>query len=62
MRAAEKENVADRFIFVAGGPRLSHPVALECGLDAGFGTGTLPSHVASYVVDEFLRRQGRRKG
>lgn len=57
MRVAEKLGVRDKFIFVGGGPRLSHPIALECGMDAGFGPGTLPSHVASYVVDEYLRRK-----
>jgi beta-lysine 5,6-aminomutase beta subunit len=57
MEMAEKRGVRDKYIFVCGGPRLNHPVAVECGLDAGFGTGTLPSHVASYVVDEFLRRK-----
>jgi beta-lysine 5,6-aminomutase beta subunit len=57
MRLAEQRGLRDRFIFVAGGPRLNHPLAIECGLDAGFGGGTLPSHVASYVLDEFLRRK-----
>ena len=31
-------------------------MALECGFDAGFGVGTKPSEVASYIVDEYLRR------
>lgn len=53
---AEKLGIRDKLIIAAGGPRLSHPLALECGMDAGFGPGTMPSHVASYVVDEFLRR------
>lgn len=56
MRLAENMGIRDEIIFVAGGPRLNHPTAVECGLDAGFGPGTLPSHVASYIVDEFLRR------
>lgn len=60
MRLAEKKGLSDRFIFVGGGPRLNHPVAVECGLDAGFGPGTLPSHVASYIVDEYLRRYGEK--
>jgi len=55
---AEKLGLKDRFIFVAGGPRVTHPLALECGFDAGFGVGTKPSDVASYIVDEFLRRRG----
>lgn len=60
MELAEKRGVRDKYIFVCGGPRLNHPVAVECGLDAGFGPGTLPSHVASYVVDEYLRRKGNK--
>ena len=57
---AEKKGIKEKYIFVAGGPRLNHPVSVECGLDAGFGPGTLPSHVASYIVDEFLRRKQKK--
>lgn len=53
---AEKMGIRDQMIFVSGGPRLTHPMALECGFDAGFGVGTKPSDVASYVVEEVLRR------
>ena len=56
---AEKMGLKDRFIFIAGGPRVTHPMALECGFDAGFSVGTKPSDVASYVVEEYLRRQKR---
>ncbi len=54
---AAKLGLKDELIFVAGGPRVTHPMALECGFDAGFGVGTKPSDVASYIVDEFLRRK-----
>lgn len=57
MQRAEHLGLRERFIFVAGGPRVTHPMALECGFDAGFSVGTKPSDVASYVVEEFLRRQ-----
>ena len=56
MLRAEKLGLKDKMIFVAGGPRVTHPMALECGFDAGFGTGTKPSEVASFVVEELLRR------
>jgi beta-lysine 5,6-aminomutase beta subunit len=62
---AEKLGVRDKLILVAGGPRVSHPMALECGFDAGFGVGTKPSEVAGYIVDEFLRRnepRGKKRG
>jgi beta-lysine 5,6-aminomutase beta subunit len=57
---AEKLGIRDRLIIVAGGPRVTHPLALECGFDAGFGVGTKPSDVASYIVDEFLRRRDQK--
>ena len=56
MQRAEKMGVREKIIFVAGGPRVTHPMALECGLDAGFSVGTKPSDVASYIVEEYLRR------
>lgn len=56
MERARTRGLRDRFIFVLGGPRLSHKEALELGYDAGFGPGTKPSDVASYLVDELLKR------
>ncbi len=61
IQRAEKMGLKDQLIFVAGGPRVTHPMALECGFDAGFSVGTKPSDVASYIVEEFLRRQAKRE-
>lgn len=61
MQRAEKMGLREKLIFVAGGPRVTHPMSLECGFDAGFGVGTKPSDVASYVVEEYLRRQNQQK-
>lgn len=47
---AEADGVRDKLLFICGGPRLSHQVALELGFDAGFGAGTLPSQVAGFIV------------
>lgn len=55
---ADKMGLREELIFVAGGPRLTHPMALECGFDAGFSVGTKPSDVASYIVEEYLKRNG----
>jgi beta-lysine 5,6-aminomutase beta subunit len=38
-------------ILLFGGPRVDHQLALELGFDAGFGPGTKPGDVASYLVD-----------
>jgi beta-lysine 5,6-aminomutase beta subunit len=41
----------DDVILLFGGPRVDHQTALELGFDAGFGPGTKPSDVASYLVE-----------
>lgn len=60
MMRAEKLGLKDKMIFVAGGPRVTHPLAVECGFDAGFGVGTKPSDVASFIVEEYLKRKGKK--
>lgn len=56
MQRVEKAGLKNKLIFCAGGPRVTHPLALECGFDAGFGVGTRPSDVASFIVEEWLKR------
>ncbi len=53
---AEAEGLRDRVLLICGGPRISHELAIELGYDAGFGPGTLPNHVASYITAELVRR------
>jgi beta-lysine 5,6-aminomutase beta subunit len=45
-------------LFLLGGPRIDHKLARELGYDAGFGPGTRPSQVASYIVDTLLKKRG----
>jgi beta-lysine 5,6-aminomutase beta subunit len=40
-----------------GGPRITHRLAVELGFDAGFGRGSVPSEVASYLAQELLKRK-----
>jgi beta-lysine 5,6-aminomutase beta subunit len=46
-----------RLLFLLGGPRIDHKLARELGYDAGFGPGTRPSQVASYIVDALIKRK-----
>ncbi len=55
----EAENIRDKFLLVAGGPGITNDFALELGYDAGFGRGTLPSHVASFLVLKLLEKRGK---
>ena len=45
-------------LFLLGGPRIDHKLARELGYDAGFGPGTRPSQVASFIVQELLAKRG----
>ncbi len=53
----EAEGLRDKVILIAGGPRITHALALELGYDAGFGAGTKPQDVASYLAQEVLKRK-----
>lgn len=53
---AEAEGVRDRYLFIVGGPRISHAFAKELGYDAGFGPGSNATIVASYIVQELIAR------
>jgi beta-lysine 5,6-aminomutase beta subunit len=47
-------------LWLLGGPRIDHALARSLGFDAGFGPGTKPSQVASYIVDRMVaRKEGR---
>lgn len=45
-------------LIIIGGPRLDHATALKLGFHAGFGPGTLPSQVGSFIVHEYMKRHG----
>jgi beta-lysine 5,6-aminomutase beta subunit len=48
---AKKQGFRDKMVMLLGGPRIDHKLALELGFDAGFGPGTKPSDVASFLVE-----------
>lgn len=54
----EAEGMRDRVTLIAGGPRITHELAVELGFDAGFGPGTVPSEVAAFILQELLARNG----
>ena len=53
----EAEGLRDKMILACGGPRISHELAKELGYDAGFGMNTYADDVASFVVNEIVRRK-----
>lgn len=54
----EAEGIRDRVTLIAGGPRITHELAVELGYDIGFGPGTVPSEVAAFILQDLLARNG----
>ncbi len=52
----EAEHLRDRVVLIAGGPRVTNLLAAELGYDAGFGRGTLPSEVATFIARRLVER------
>jgi beta-lysine 5,6-aminomutase beta subunit len=54
----KKKDLRSRFLLLAGGPRMTNDFAVQLGYDAGFGPGTLPSQVASFIVTRMVGGKG----
>jgi len=52
----EAEDMREGVILIAGGPRVTNLLAAELGYDAGFGRGTLPSAVATFIARRMAER------
>jgi beta-lysine 5,6-aminomutase beta subunit len=52
----EAEGIRDRIVLIAGGPRVTNLLAAELGYDAGFGRGTVPSVVATFIARRLAER------
>ena len=48
----------ERFVLLLGGPRIDQRLAVELGFDGGFGPGTLPKHVASFLAMRVFEKRG----
>ena len=52
----EANGERNRFICIAGGPRIGNNLAVELGFDAGFGRGTYANHVAAFVAKKIVEK------
>ncbi|MDR0971673.1 MAG: cobalamin-dependent protein [Bacteroidales bacterium] len=52
----EAEGLRDKIILCCGGPRITYELAKEIGYDAGFGMNSYADDVASYIAQEFVKR------
>ena len=47
---AIEKGIRDKVMIICGGTQVTNEIALEAGLDAGFGRGTHGIDVASFLV------------
>ena len=52
----EAEEIRDKIILICGGAHISNELAKELGYDAGFGPGTYAEIVASFAIQEYVKR------
>ncbi|HEY0798200.1 MAG TPA: OAM dimerization domain-containing protein [Candidatus Baltobacteraceae bacterium] len=52
----EAQGMRERVLLICGGPRVTSLLAAELGYDAGFGRGTLPSEVATFIARRMAER------
>jgi len=50
------ENMRQDILLIAGGPRISHELAIELGYDAGFGAQSFPEDVATFIVHQIAKK------
>lgn len=56
---AEAEGLRNKMLFICGGPRINHELAIELGYDAGFGTGSYATDVASFIAISLATRKAK---
>ncbi|HZJ98573.1 MAG TPA: D-ornithine 4,5-aminomutase subunit OraE, partial [Tissierellaceae bacterium] len=49
---AIEKGIRDKIIIIGGGTQVSNEMAIEAGMDAGFGRGTKGEHVATFLVEK----------
>jgi len=51
---AVERGIREDILLIAGGTQVNDALAVECGMDAGFGRGTKGRHVASFIVAKMM--------
>ncbi len=56
----EAENLRDKMFFICGDLGIIKEMAIESGYNSGFGFGTFANHVATYIVNIFIKKTQNR--
>lgn len=59
-RLLEAEVATRKVVCIIGGPQIDHKLAGKLGFHGGFGPGTRPSEVASFLIHLFAKKGGKK--
>lgn len=54
---AVERGIRDGIILIAGGTQVNDAMAVECGMDVGFGRGAKGRHVAIFIVGKMMGKK-----
>lgn len=52
-----EKGIRDKIILICGGTQVSQEIAKEHGMDAGFGRGSHGNNVASFIIEELMKKE-----
>ncbi len=52
-----EKGIRDKVLLIAGGTQVNNELAVEAGMDAGFGRGTHGEDVASFIIKEKIKQK-----
>lgn len=58
MKLLKTDGLKEKLVLIVGGPGITSELARDLGYDAGFGRGTYPEQVASFLVQKLARQNG----
>ncbi len=53
----QEKGIRDKVILISGGTQITNEIAVDCGMDAGFGRGTHGIDVASFLVKSLKQKR-----
>ncbi len=56
-QVCREKGIRDKVLLIAGGTQVTNDIAVECGMDAGFGRGTHGIDVADFIVKKLMNNK-----
>jgi len=56
-QVCREKGIRDKVLLISGGTQVTNDIAVECGMDAGFGRGTHGIDVADFIVKKLMEKK-----